>query len=202
MGKVEETWQPAKFYCSEIKLIYSSHQCPCGVRNDPFLARLLGLKVYACRFCNIYIIRNKLIISVLVEKRNEYLIYDDSHQQICHALEGTEWFYQELYRLFGIRDRSLFMTRGPRRKTTFTGIIFAAHSVHGQKISWPTRHRGIIFRCPLLKSTKINFYGKAICQLWLFECTSLRCIDAYRDALWCIMIDHDKSNHFSIAFTW
>ncbi len=23
MGKIEENWQPAKFYCSEIKLIYS-----------------------------------------------------------------------------------------------------------------------------------------------------------------------------------
>ncbi len=23
MGEIEENWQPAKFYCSEIKLIYS-----------------------------------------------------------------------------------------------------------------------------------------------------------------------------------
>ncbi len=32
--------------------------------------------------------------------------------------------------------------------------------------------------------------------------TSLRCIVAYRNVLWCIMIDHDKSNHFYIGFTW
>ncbi len=24
MGEIEENWQPAKFYCSEIKLIYSN----------------------------------------------------------------------------------------------------------------------------------------------------------------------------------
>ncbi len=30
MGQIEENWQPAKFYCSEIKLIYSiqkGHNC-------------------------------------------------------------------------------------------------------------------------------------------------------------------------------
>ncbi len=25
MGEIEENWQPAKFYCSEIKLIYSTY---------------------------------------------------------------------------------------------------------------------------------------------------------------------------------
>ncbi len=30
---------------------------------------------------------------------------------------------------------------------------------------------------------------------------SLRCIDAYRYVLRCIMIDHDKNNRFSISFT-
>ncbi len=28
MGEIEENWQPAKFYCSEIKLIYSTFLSP------------------------------------------------------------------------------------------------------------------------------------------------------------------------------
>ncbi len=43
-----------------------------------------------------------------------------------------------------------------------------------------------------------NHEGKMYtCQ----EITSLRCIDAYRYVLRCIMIDHDKNNRFSISFT-
>ncbi len=31
MGEIEKNWQPAKFYCSEIKLIYST--CDSGTVN-------------------------------------------------------------------------------------------------------------------------------------------------------------------------
>ena len=48
---------------------------------------------------------------------------------------------------------SLLMTGA----TIFSGKKFEAHSVHGQKISSPTQHRVIIFRCPLLKNTIDQF---------------------------------------------
>ncbi len=55
---------------------------------------------------------------------------------------------------------------------------------------------------PWLKHAKFlhKYPGHLRLLFSILDPTSLRC--TYRNVLWCIMIDHNKSNHFYICFTW